>query len=180
MSSKLAALQSDYVTWRLIGVATWHSAVTVSVYVGLCGLHRTGILPCSAPTLSASILLYCFNLLVLYCQSLLISTTEPGPLLLPNIPGRSWISVLLSRTVLRSRQWSDAVPLAAYYASLIASAVCQLLCTRWQPHQYSSITEGSSSSSGLRFTWCLRTGLFLGLVHAIRHLSRCGRGFVEM
>lgn len=171
MFPKPVALQSDFVSYRLAAAAIWHAAASVTVYIGLCCLHRSGILPCNAPTLSASTLLYFVNLLVLYCQSLLISTNEPAPLLLPNIPGRSWISQLLSRTVLRSRQRSDAAPLAAYYAAIIGSAVCQLWCTTWQPHEYTGITD-TSDGGRLSLAWSLRTGLMLGMIHAVRHLSR--------
>lgn len=159
------AAQPSLLRWKLIGSFAWHAAA-----VGVANiLFATIALPPNVgnlfrpAALATHFFLYIFQALSLLGHWAVLSSNEYAPVTYAKlgIHGRTWISLILTRVVVRGRTWSHAVSTLSFFGLNALSGVAYAAL-------YARLKLGPAATS----SWSLWFGVLLSACYSSSYLIR--------
>ncbi|KAG2433562.1 hypothetical protein HYH02_012679 [Chlamydomonas schloesseri] len=161
-----AATEPPALTWKLIGAAVWHAAAIGAANFGFALLAMPpslGSVLYRPSGILTHMLLYGLQLASLIGHRAVLASNEFTPVTFPKlgIHGRTWISLFLTRVVVRGRTWSHVTATAMFFGlnALTGVAYCAL---------YARLKVGPAATS----PWSLWFGVLLGVCYSISYLIR--------
>ncbi len=162
-----APVYPEPLLWKLIGAATWHAAAlgTLNVCFAFFLPPSLGSLFRPAGVLT-HLFLYSLQLASLIGQNAVLSSNEFAPVTFQKlgIHGRTWISLFLTRVLVRGRTVSHLLATAAFFGSTIVTAVVYVTV-------YPRLKLGAAGAP--LTAWSLLYGLLLAVCYCCSHLIRC-------
>ncbi|PNH06060.1 hypothetical protein TSOC_007626 [Tetrabaena socialis] len=161
-----ASPQPEALKWKLIGALVWHAAA-----ISAANTCFAFALPPSVSTLFrpagalTHLLLYGLQVCALLGHRAILASNEFEPVTFAKlgIHGRTWISLLLTRVLVRGRTWSHLVATATFFGANILSAVAYATL-------YAGMKLGGSAAP--LTPWSLCFGALLGACYSCSYLVR--------
>lgn len=155
-------LAAEVLGWRLLGSYVWHAGA-----VAACNVALAFFLPLGFRTFFSIggvflyLVLYGLQCGVLLAHRMVLSAAEFEHVTFPQlgIHGRSWISLFLTRVIVRGRNLGSLTGVAALFGSTMLTGSAYI-------HLYSRMRLGT----GLPLVKSVWLGCVLGLVYSLRHL----------
>lgn len=128
--AKQDAFINELLAWKLGGAVAWHAVICWlgSIAWFLLALPGSANLRAIASlnALGQSTLLYLTSLALLYTQRRVLSTQDVPPLQVPRLGlgSKSWITLFITRCIIRNRCIPDVLNAGAFYLACFASGCC--------------------------------------------------------
>lgn len=156
----------DALAWKLTGAFAWHAAAVAAANVAwslLLPVSTLGLL--RAGPAAGYLMLYALQCASLLGQRAVLSANEYPPVTFPKlgVHGRTWVSLLLTRVVVRGRTVQSLTATAALFAANVVTAATYACL-------FPALKMGQGAGPPLG--WSLRFGLLLGTWYSCSHLLR--------